>query len=91
MLSGARTLLGAPSLTTGNKKLLRTKGIATRSKDAVRLEAIAIGNCKRAKEELFAQNSQRRLCLHGSEQKDQPRATFTHPDGRIMPTFLKSV
>ena len=36
-----RTLLGAPGLTTRNKKLLGTKGIATRSKDASRLEAIA--------------------------------------------------
>ena len=31
---GARTLLGAPGLTTRNKKLLGAKGIATRSKDA---------------------------------------------------------
>ena len=31
---GARTLLVAPGLTTSNKKLLETKGIATRSKDA---------------------------------------------------------
>ena len=29
MLLGARTLLGAPGLTTSNKKLLGTKGIAT--------------------------------------------------------------
>ena len=33
---GARTLLGAPGLTTRSKKLLGTKGIATRSKDATR-------------------------------------------------------
>ena len=33
---GARTLLGAPGLTTRNKKLLSTKGIATSSKDATR-------------------------------------------------------
>ena len=32
---GARTLLGAPGLTTSNKKLLGAKGIATRSKDAI--------------------------------------------------------
>ena len=32
----ARTLLGAPGLTTRNEKLLGTKGIATRSKDATR-------------------------------------------------------
>ena len=31
---GARTLLGAPGRTADNKKLLGTKGIATRSKDA---------------------------------------------------------
>ena len=31
---GARTLLGAPGLTTRSKKLLVTKGIATRSKNA---------------------------------------------------------
>ena len=31
---GARTLLGAPGLTTRNKKLLGAPGIATRSKDA---------------------------------------------------------
>ena len=37
---GARTLLGAPGLTTRSKKLLGAKGIATRSKDASRLEAI---------------------------------------------------
>ena len=30
-LLGARTLLGPPGLTTRNKKLLGTKGIATRS------------------------------------------------------------
>ena len=41
LLLGAKTLLGAPGLTTRNKKLLGTKGIATRSKDATRLEAIA--------------------------------------------------
>ena len=35
-LSGARTLLGAPGHTTRSKKLLVTKGIATRSKDAIR-------------------------------------------------------
>ena len=34
VLLGARTLLGAPGLTTSNKKLLGAKGIATRSKDA---------------------------------------------------------
>ena len=33
-MTGARTPLGAPGLTTRNKKLLQTKGIATRSKDA---------------------------------------------------------
>ena len=33
---GARTLLGAPGHTTSNKKLLGTKGIATRSKDATK-------------------------------------------------------
>ena len=32
----ARTLLGAPGLTTRNKKLLGAPGIATRSKDAIR-------------------------------------------------------
>ena len=42
MLLGARTLLGAPGLTTRRKKLLGAKGIATRSKDAMRLEAIAM-------------------------------------------------
>ena len=31
---GARTLLVAPGLTTRNKKLLVSKGIATRSQDA---------------------------------------------------------
>ena len=31
-----RTLLGAPGIATSNKKLLVTKGIATRSKDATR-------------------------------------------------------
>ena len=41
-LVAARTLLGAPGLTTRSKKLLVTKGSATRSKDAIRLEAIAI-------------------------------------------------
>ena len=41
-LLGARTLLGAPGLTTRNKKLLGAPGIATKSKDASRLEA-AIG------------------------------------------------
>ena len=35
-----RYLLGAPGLTT-SKKLLGTKSIATRSKDAIRVEAIA--------------------------------------------------
>ena len=30
----ARTLLGAPGLTTRSKKLLGTKGVATRSQDA---------------------------------------------------------
>ena len=35
-LLGARTLLGAPGLTTRNNKLLGAKGIATRSKDATR-------------------------------------------------------
>ena len=35
-LLGARTLLGAPGLTTSNKKLLGAKGVATRSKDATR-------------------------------------------------------
>ena len=40
---GARTLVVAPGLTTRNKKLLGAKGIATRSKDAIRLEAIAMG------------------------------------------------
>ena len=39
---GARTLLGAPGLTTRSKKLLVTKGITTSSKDAIRLEAIAL-------------------------------------------------
>ena len=33
---GARTLLGAPGLTTSNKTLLGAPGIATRSKDATR-------------------------------------------------------
>ena len=33
---GARTPLGAPGLTTGNKKLLGASVIATRSKDATR-------------------------------------------------------
>ena len=32
MLLGARTLLGAPGLTTRSKKLLGTKGIATSNK-----------------------------------------------------------
>ena len=32
VLLGARTLLGAPGLTTRNKKLLGAKGIATRNK-----------------------------------------------------------
>ena len=41
-LLGARTLLGAPGLTTRNKKLIVTKGIATSNKNALRLEAIAI-------------------------------------------------
>ena len=36
LLLGARTLLGAPGLTTRNKKLLGAPGIATRSKDATR-------------------------------------------------------
>ena len=35
-LLGARTLLGAPGLTTRNKKLLGGPGIATRSRDATR-------------------------------------------------------
>ena len=35
-LLGARMLLGAPGLTTRNKKLLEAPGIATRSKDATR-------------------------------------------------------
>ena len=35
-IPGARTLLGAPDLTTRNEKLLGGKGIATRSKDATR-------------------------------------------------------
>ena len=35
-LLGARTLLVAPGLTTSNKKLLVTKGIATSSKNATR-------------------------------------------------------
>ena len=33
-LRGARTLLGAPGLTTRNNKLLGAPGIATRNKDA---------------------------------------------------------
>ena len=33
LLLGARMLLGAPGLTTSNKKLLLTKGIATRCKE----------------------------------------------------------
>ena len=37
LLLGARTLLGAPGLTTRNKKLLGAFGIATRSKDAISL------------------------------------------------------
>ena len=41
-LVGARTLLGAPGLTTSNKKLLGAPGIATRSKDARGLEAMGI-------------------------------------------------
>ena len=41
LLVGARTLLGAPGLTTRSKKL-GAPGIATRSKDATRLEAIAL-------------------------------------------------
>ena len=41
-LLGARaSLLIAPGIATSNKKLLGTKGIATRSKEASRLEAIA--------------------------------------------------
>ena len=40
-LLGARTLLGAPGLTTRSKKLLVTRGIATSNKNALRLEAIA--------------------------------------------------
>ena len=40
-LLGARTLLGAPGLTTRNKRLLGAPGIATSSKDASRLEAIS--------------------------------------------------
>ena len=43
-LLGTTTLLGAPGLTR-SKKLLGTKGIATRSKDATRLEAIASPLC----------------------------------------------
>ena len=35
-LLGARTLLGAPGHTTRSKKLLGTKGIATRNKEAAR-------------------------------------------------------
>ena len=35
---GARTLLVAPGIATSNKKLLGTKGIATRSKDATSSE-----------------------------------------------------
>ena len=34
MKSSSDTVLVAPGLTTRNKKLLETKGIATRSKDA---------------------------------------------------------
>ena len=41
-LLGARTLLVAPGIATSNKELLGTKGITTRSKNASRLEAIAI-------------------------------------------------
>ena len=36
-IRGARTLLGAPGLTTRSKKLLGAKDIATRSKDATRV------------------------------------------------------
>ena len=38
-----RTLLGAPGLTTRNKKLLGAKGIATRSKDATSSSALLLG------------------------------------------------
>ena len=41
--NGAKTLLGAPGLTTRNKKLLGAPGIATRSKDATRG---SYGKCK---------------------------------------------
>ena len=37
-------LLGAPGLTTRNKKLLGAPGIATRSKDATRNKCIATSN-----------------------------------------------
>ena len=40
-LLGARTLLGAPGLTTRSKKLLRAKGIATRSKKLLGAPGIA--------------------------------------------------
>ena len=39
---GARMLLVAPGITTGNKKLLGTKGIATRSKDATNGALLAL-------------------------------------------------
>ena len=41
LLLGARTLLGAPGLTTRNKNLVGAPGIASRSKDAIRLEGPA--------------------------------------------------
>ena len=40
-LLGARTLLGAPGLTTRNKKLLGAPGSATRSKDATRSKGLS--------------------------------------------------
>ena len=41
LLLGARTLLGAPGLTTRSKKLLGAPGIATRSKDTTSLLIVA--------------------------------------------------
>ena len=52
---GARTLLGAPGistrsiLTTSNKKLLGAKGIATRSKDATQNDLCSAPTCTRPK------------------------------------------
>ena len=79
LLLGTRTLLGAPGLTTRNKKLLGTKGIAIRSKDSTS-SCSAVG-CRQRRSQV--------ICIQGETGCGKWRAqisqtTRLNPHGAVL-------